>query len=72
VADRTGGEYYRAENADQLGDALTDLPSAVTVVHEDKDLAAWFAGVGGLLCAAAVGLSLWWNRAMLPPRRAAG
>ena len=64
VADLTGGQYYRAENADQLDDALADLPSAVTVVHEDKDLAAWFAGVGGLLCAAAVGLSLWWNRAV--------
>jgi Ca-activated chloride channel homolog len=33
------------------------------------DLAAWFAAGGGLLIAAAVALSLWWNRT---PARAPG
>lgn len=66
VAKTTGGQYYRAQNADQLQSALGDLPSHVTVAHQKIDLAAWFAGGGGLLVVLAVGLSLWWNRVRLP------
>ena len=66
VATTTGGQYYRAQNADQLQSALVDLPNHVTVTHQKIDLAAWFAGAGGLLVAVAVGLSLWWNRIRLP------
>ncbi len=62
VAKITGGQYYKAESADQLQDALGDLPSRVTVVKKQLDIASWFAGAGGLLVAVAVGLSLWWNR----------
>ena len=62
VAEKTGGQYYRAESADQLQEALGDLPSHVTVVHEHVDIASWFAGAGGLLVSVALGLSLWWNR----------
>ncbi|GAA0984076.1 VWA domain-containing protein [Acrocarpospora macrocephala] len=61
VADTTGGSYYRAQNADQLQEALGKLPGTFTVVNEHVDVAAWFAGAGGLLIAAAVALSLWWN-----------
>ena len=32
------------------------------MTHKHVDLAAMFAGIGGLLVALAVGLSLWWNR----------
>ena len=62
VAEITGGQYYKAESADQLQGALGDLPSKVTVVKKHVDIASWFAGAGGLLVAAAIGLSLWWNR----------
>ncbi|CAN5334898.1 VWA domain-containing protein [soil metagenome] len=62
ISQTTGGTFYRAENAGQLRDALNNLPATYSVVHEDLDLAAWFAGAGGLLVAAAVGLSLWWGR----------
>ncbi len=62
VAEITGGQYYKAESADQLQVALSDLPSQVTVVRKHVDIASWFAGAGGLLVAVAVGLSLWWNR----------
>ncbi|SDU98667.1 Ca-activated chloride channel family protein [Microlunatus sagamiharensis] len=62
VAETTGGQYYRAENADQLAEALGDLPTHVTVAREDVDVASWFAGAGGLLVATALGLSLWWGR----------
>ena len=66
VAEITGGQYYKAESADQLQEALGDLPSHVTVVKKRVDIASWFAGAGGLLVAAAVGLSLWWNRVRVP------
>ena len=66
VAEITGGQYYKAESADQLQDALGDLPSQVTVVTKHVDIASWFAGAGGLLVAVAVGLSLWWNRVRTP------
>jgi Ca-activated chloride channel family protein len=72
VAATTGGRFYKAQSADQLQGALSDLPRTITVTHKDKDLAAWFAGLGGLLIAAAVGLSLWWNRVRhIPPGAAA-
>ncbi|WP_214105591.1 vWA domain-containing protein [Acrocarpospora catenulata] len=61
VADTTGGSYYRAQNADQLQEALAKLPGTFTVVHEQVDIATWFAAGGGLLIATAVTLSLWWN-----------
>ncbi|MBL7488336.1 VWA domain-containing protein [Frankia sp. AgB1.9] len=67
VAATTGGTYYRAQNAGQLQDALGTLPRNITVTHKHQDIAAWFAGIGGLLVAAAVGLSLWWNRVRRPP-----
>jgi Ca-activated chloride channel family protein len=66
VAKTTGGAYYRAENADQLAEALGDLPAHMTVVRKDVDVASWFAGGGGLLVALALGLSLWWNRLRTP------
>ena len=62
VASTTGGQFYSAKDAAQLQGALADLPKAITVTHEHRDLAAWFAALGGLLVAAAVALSLWWNR----------
>jgi Ca-activated chloride channel family protein len=68
VARTTGGEYYRAENADQLTEALGDLPSHVTVARKNVDIASWFAGGGGLLIVSALGLSLWWNRVRTPGR----
>ena len=66
VAETTDGQYYKAENADQLQKALGDLPSHVTVAKKHVDIASWFAGAGGLLIAVAVGLSLWWNRLRTP------
>jgi Ca-activated chloride channel family protein len=62
VAATTGGQFYSAKDAGQLQSALADLPRAIAVTHEHLDLAAWFAGLGGLLIALALALSLWWNR----------
>lgn len=68
IAQTTGGTYHRAENADELQTALSSLPGSFTVVREKVDTAAGFAGGGAALIAAALGLSLWWNRPRIPTR----
>ena len=67
VASTTGAQYYRAQNADQLQSALANLPRTITVTHKQVDIADVFAGIGGLLVASAIGLSLWWNRVRSVP-----
>jgi len=67
ISRTTGGTFYRAQDADQLSTALAKLPAAFTVVRKHLDIASWFAAGGGLLIAAAVALSLWWNRPRRPP-----
>jgi len=62
ISRTTGGTFYRAQDADQLATALAKLPAAFTIVRKHIDIASWFAAGGGLLIAAAVALSLWWNR----------
>src|SRR5215472_4936634 len=71
IAGTTKGKYYRAQQANQLQSAFRDLPSTITVVYKRTDIAAWFAGAGGLLIAIAVALSLWWSQVRRPPRRTA-
>jgi Ca-activated chloride channel homolog len=66
ISKTTGGTFYRAQDASQLSRALAHLPAAFTIVRKHVDLAAWFAAGGGLLIAAAVALSLWWNRTRRP------
>lgn len=68
IAKTTGGAFYRAQDAGQLSRALSKLPAAFTVVRQQVDVAAAFAALGGLLVAAAVALSLWWNRIRRPAR----
>ncbi|MFI5938543.1 VWA domain-containing protein [Actinoplanes sp. NPDC051494] len=62
VADLTGGRYFRAEDADQLGDVLADLPKEFGLHKEDVEITVWFVLAGVLLVFTGVGLSLWWNR----------
>jgi Ca-activated chloride channel family protein len=59
IASTTGAAFYRAQNAGQLQDALANLPGTFTIIHKRLDIAAWFAGAGGLLIATALALSLW-------------
>ena len=61
ISRTTGGTFYRAQDADQLSRALGKLPAAFTIVRKHIDIASAFAAAGGLLIAAAVALSLWWN-----------
>lgn len=62
VADQTGGEYFRAENADQLVQVFLDLPSQIVLQKETLEISVLFVAFGGLLLLAAVYLSLRWNR----------
>jgi Ca-activated chloride channel family protein len=69
VADVTGAKYFRAEDADQLVDVLTDLPREFNLRKQEVEVTVWFVLAGALLVFAGVGLSLWWNRApMSRPR----
>jgi Ca-activated chloride channel family protein len=67
ISRTTGGTFYRAQDAGQLSRALGKLPAAFTIVRKHIDIASAFAAAGGLLIAAAVALSLWWNRTQRMP-----
>lgn len=62
VADLTGGRYFKAQDAEQLTDVLSDLPSEFGLVKQDVEVTAWFVLAGAVLVFTGLGLSLWWNR----------
>lgn len=62
VAEMTGGTFHKAEDADQLQRVFTELPRQVELQEREREVSVAFAAVGLLLAAAAVGLSLAWNR----------
>jgi Ca-activated chloride channel family protein len=62
VADVTGGQYFRAEDAAQLNDVFRTLPGEVVNQKRHEELTVWFVLVGAVLAAAAIALSLCWNR----------
>ncbi|WP_062350422.1 VWA domain-containing protein [Herbidospora yilanensis] len=69
VADTTGGKYFRAEDAGQLTDVLTDLPGEIGLHEAERETTVWFVLAGTLLTFAGAGLSLWWNRGRRPVAR---
>lgn len=70
VAALTGGEYYKAENAESLTDVLLNLPKSIVVQKEKVEITAWFALAGAVLILVAVALAQWWNRTRpMPPDR---
>ena len=72
VADTTGGDYFRAEDADQLTGVLQDLPKEIGLHKENVEITFWFVLAGVLLAFTGAGLALWWNRGpALSPRPAA-
>ena len=62
VADVTGGRYFRAEDAGQLVDVLTDLPREFNLREQKVEISSWFVLAGVVLVFTGMGLSLWWNR----------
>ena len=67
VADMTGGEYFQAEDAQELHEVLKDLPSSISLQRKDMEITVWFALAGALLVMVAVGLAQWWNRSTPVP-----
>lgn len=63
VADVSGGRYFRATDAEELTDVLSDLPRAFGLHKQEVEISVWFVLAGGLLAFTGVGLALWWNRA---------
>jgi Ca-activated chloride channel family protein len=62
MADITGGEYFRAENADQLLDIFLNLPSRIVLQKERLEITVVFSMLGAILVTVAIALSLIWNR----------
>ncbi|MDX1613756.1 MAG: VWA domain-containing protein [Candidatus Promineifilaceae bacterium] len=62
VADLTGGDYFRAENADQLLEVFRDLPSQIVLQTEELEISVVLVALGALLVLMSLTLSLWWNR----------
>lgn len=62
IADRTGGQYYRAEDAEQLVDVFLQLPAQIALQDEELEITVALAALGALLTIAAVALAAVWNR----------
>lgn len=61
VAQRTGAQAYTAENASQLQRVFSKLPRDVSTQKQNEEVTAWFAAIGSLLAAAALGASIRWS-----------
>ncbi len=61
VAKTTGGEYFKASDADQLQTVLHDLPKHVQVQERDLNVSVGFAAAGALLLVAALGAAARWS-----------
>lgn len=61
VADQTGGQFYRAEDTEQLSEVFTDLPKDVVIQKEEVEISAIFAALGALIAAAAIVASIRWS-----------
>ncbi|MFT4213195.1 MAG: VWA domain-containing protein [Microbacterium sp.] len=70
VAELTGGEYFRAQDAAQLQDVLeTQLGEVVTVTMKQTEVTVWFALGGAALALAGLGGALWLRRPREKGRR---
>jgi Ca-activated chloride channel homolog len=61
VAERTGGSFHAAEDADQLREVFAELPREVATQKQDTEITWLLAALGALLAAAAVAASMRWS-----------
>src|SRR5690606_12979658 len=62
MAEVTGGEYFRAENAEQLYDVFAELPNEVVFQTEHVEISFLFTLIGAVLLVIAIGLGVLWFR----------
>jgi Ca-activated chloride channel homolog len=62
VANLTGGEFYKAEDAAQLSKVFRELPRQVSLQQRDVEISVGFVIAAALLMLSAMVLSLRWNR----------
>jgi Ca-activated chloride channel homolog len=61
VAEVTGGAYYPAESAGELGEVFDELPTSDITDHEVVEVSVAFVGIGGVLAALALLLGRAWR-----------
>ena len=61
VAERTGGAYHAAEDADQLREVFAELPKEVTTQRQLTEITWMLAALGALLAATALAASIRWS-----------
>jgi Ca-activated chloride channel homolog len=61
VAATTGGEYFKAQDADQLDGVLRDLPKHVDVAQRDVEISVVFAALAALLLVGGLWLAGRWS-----------
>ncbi len=57
----TDAEYYEASSADELLKVFENLPTYLITRNEVMEISVVFAGLGALLAAIAMALSLRWH-----------
>ena len=62
VSNLTGGDYYRAESAEQLNQVFRDLPTQIVLQQQTIEISVFFVALSALLAVTAVALSLRWYR----------
>lgn len=61
VASLTGGNYYSAESASELQKVFSSLPTNLIMKSDVTEISVFFAAIGALCAAVAIGFSLRWN-----------
>ena len=62
MADITGGNYYRAEDAEQLYDVFLNLPNEIVLQKDLFEITVLFSLLGAIFLFCAAVLSLIWHR----------
>jgi Ca-activated chloride channel homolog len=63
VAEITGGRFFEADSAGELGAILEGIGSQIAFETEDREIGDWFALLGGVLVSvAALGSLVWFGR----------
>jgi len=60
VAELTGGEFFRAEDSEQLIDVFNQLPSQIVLQEQDTEISVVFLGAAAILLL--LGVTLAWRR----------